>query len=495
MKNNKLFNYAAIIGCIIFLTNVLVAQEVINTLEVFQRPTDATSITKINTNTDEKLFVEETYESENEYFNIIFLCNKDSIYIDTVRRTTALFINKYGDTTYYHPATLSNAFYYIKDTLFCNLDGTGIAIYTKEKNHFKPNDLILFDNSIKNLKLNNIIGYKNGNLIIANQMFDSYGLNYNIALFDLHNKKITKTHKFDFGNSIMLNFYNINNVYATNKNLISIMNLIKPQMYLLDYNLNIVDSIDFTFNNDYKTTQHHLDTNVSVNKSLIDYKNPKMVIILLENIKQLNYSLNMKQMFVNDSTLLVLSKELLKDTCDAIRINIKTKQKEILFKYPFWGDSPYTSLNSENIIPLFSNGIFVYDSTALTDDEENVKYFLKTYHSQELDFSNKNNEIVTKRLDLEDRKKNKVSVDINDYDAVIVFDMYLCKTCFAKEYTNTKILFIDNDSSKDKMSRLRTYKELKRIYPNADIYFNTDHKFNIEKNKIFDTNSVIKTFW
>lgn len=53
------------------------------------------------------------------------------------------------------------------------------------------------------------------------------------------------------------------------------------------------------------------------------------------------------------------------------------------------------------------------------------------------------------------------------------------------------MLFIDTDAKKDKINRLSTYKEIKTIYPNAEIYFNTDYNFKAKKNEILDKNTKL----
>jgi hypothetical protein len=63
-------------------------------------------------------------------------------------------------------------------------------------------------------------------------------------------------------------------------------------------------------------------------------------------------------------------------------------------------------------------------------------------------------------------------IAVSDYDYVLVFDAYMCKSCIPpKTQQKKKILLIplDNDASYE--NRLHTKLSLKRDYPISDCYF------------------------
>lgn len=103
----------------------------------------------------------------------------------------------------------------------------------------------------ENIQLSNIVSYHNNALILANQDFDS-NKKYTIVIYDIPTNKIIKQTEREVGNSILLHYYDVYNAFCNNQKYISIMNTITPKLYLYDYNLNLSDSIDFAFNEDYK---------------------------------------------------------------------------------------------------------------------------------------------------------------------------------------------------------------------------------------------------
>lgn len=452
---------------VIFVNNVC-AQEKTHSFNLFTRETTHSYLTKINTNTDEELLLEEQY-SPCASFNVISL-DKDTFQIDTVENFLARYIYN-GEEYAYYPVVTANSVFYIKDTLLV-LFGKGMAMYTKRDNHFILYDVIYFSN---NKIFNNIVGEKDGYLIIGNQCFADNKY-YELALYDIKTKEIQKIIQRDMGNSIMLHYYDIYNAFASNDKYISLMNMIEPRVYLYDYNLNLIDSIDFAFNDDYKRTKTIIDTNFSINSSIIKPDYPKNIIILLDTLDVLNLYSNSKQMFVNDSILLVLTMRMQEDSCDLVQINTNDKQSNILLSFPKTGmTSPYTVINIGSTMPLLSKGYFFDYNTQLDSNEENIIYSLDLFYSKVLDFS-------AKVLLLEDRKANLIKVNLNEYEGVIVFDEYLCKTCFAKELKDAKLLFVYYGSNMDKVHRLTWYKDLKKIYPNSEVLFNHNNTFSVKRN-------------
>lgn len=436
MKDVNVVKYVALIGCILLSIDSIVAQDSIASFYLFQRETSFLEVAKINTNTNEILLLEDLSEDP-KYINIISLYDNDSIFIDTIDNIPIIKIYEDDDSTCSYDTSYSTPFsynfYYIKDTLFFGFD-YGIATYIKnDENRFKLNNVLSFDEKFHKMYLDHIIGYTQNKVVVAKSYFSS-DYDYIIALYDTKEKTFTKMVKFNLGNSILLNYKSLHNNFASNNKYISIMNLIKPEAYLLDYDLNIVDTIDFSLNDEYKITQHYIDSICYLYRNLITPKDPKNIIYLLDTIKQLEYSFNMKQMFLDDTTLIFTTNKLFKDTCEAILVNTNSKEKKLLFQYPMWGYHRYTRLNDLYNMSLWNNGLFTAVRETLSKDEEHIDYYLDIFYSKELDFRQKEKTEKTTLLKLTDRKLRNIEINTKDYDYIVVFDVYLCKTCFVNKY-------------------------------------------------------------
>lgn len=408
------------------------------------------------------------------YIQDSFFCivsfDKDRIIIDTIQNIPHKYINE-QDTFYYYPVILSPSLYYIKDTLFF-ASGHTIVSYYRDNGHFYFNDYVYLDNDIQ---LPNIVSYHNNILVLFTQRFDE-NKRYYIVTYDLQAHQLTKQIAIDIGNSVLLHYYDTYNVFCGNQKYISVMNTIKPELYLYDYDLNLVDSIDFAFNKDYEKTLLILDTNVAVNKEYVQPQYPKNIIMLLDNIEILNYYSNIKQMFVDDSTLFIITNRYNSDSCDIVKINTKNHTQKIILSYPKYGTiSPYTALSLSTISPLFDNGIFIDYNYELDSSEENIIYSIDLYYSDILDFGEN-------IISLEDKARQEVKINVKDYDAVIIFDDYFCKPCFATD--KYKYLLIYHSVDISKVRRLSLYNELKKLYPKSDIFFNQKQTFNAKRNTI-----------
>ncbi len=480
MKRSIISKYAhcVCILLIVLIANVTFAQEKLYSFELFKRSTDDSFIGKIKNNIGAVMLLEEFMGDMDTTLRIITV-KDDIVKIDTLEH----FIVKsyYDDSTYYYPHISPSSMYCTKDRLFILFSGSGIATYTYQDGKFDYDDITYFEDGIH---FKNIVGIKDDKLILGMQDF-SKNENYQIALYDINTKQITNSTQKYLGNSIMYNYIGIYNSFAANDRYISLMNMMEPVVYLYDYNLQLKDSINFAFNEDWKITKHIVDTNFALNKAVVIPNEPKNIIYLLDTINIMKYYANQKQLFVNDSILLILTKRMNVDSSDWLKLNINTKESKIILSCPKSGKtSPYVSLGNGTDMALFDKGIFTDYERELDEEEESIVYSLDVYYSDVLDFS-------TKTILLEDRKQNLLEVNPNDYDAVIVFDSYLCKTCFTKELENAKLLFIYYDSNISKIQRLTWYRQLKKIYPNAEVLFNHNNQFSVRKNIIVNPNSII----
>lgn len=68
-------------------------------------------------------------------------------------------------------------------------------------------------------------------------------------------------------------------------------------------------------------------------------------------------------------------------------------------------------------------------------------------------------------------KMDSLYIDISKYEYILVFDMYMCKSCILPKIKKKKIVLIplDNDVTYD--NRIHIKLELKRDYPASACYF------------------------
>ncbi|MBR1626139.1 MAG: hypothetical protein IJ681_03235 [Bacteroidales bacterium] len=438
MKNN-IYKYVCLYAAyILFSCNSLSAQQKTASYDLFTRATDNTTISKFNGNTSDKLLMEEVFSSS-KYFTITDLGKNIT---DTVLNTPVMYINC-NDTFFYYHSVQASAAYYIQDTLFITF-GYGLMTYVRKNNHFESGGITYFNTD---KRFYNIIGYKDGKLILGNQRFEGEFI-YGIASYDVRKNIFINEYIYPAGTSVLLNYNDIFNAFASNGKFISVMHLINPVIHLLDYDLNLIDTVNFTVNDDFRLTKRILDTNVAVNKHVLSADRPKEIIMFLDKINILDYYSNTKQIFINDSVLLILTRRMQSDTCDIIKLNIRSKAHEIIRSYPEYGySSPYVHLNIGDIVPLFDDGTFIGYNTRLDSTDENFIYYINCYKSDLLS-------VDSNTLLLEDRKNQLQNVNLDNYDNIIVFDEYFCKSCFEKKARESGILFIFKRKVTDKKRKL-----------------------------------------
>ncbi len=96
------------------------------------------------------------------------------------------------------------------------------------------------------------------------------------------------------------------------------------------------------------------------------------------------------------------------------------------------------------------------------------------------------------KIEVENKQKDTISVDILEYEYIVLFNDYFCSTCHVKDYSQSRILMIYyNKHSLDKIERIKLCKSMKKIYKNADIYFTTLPLKNIKTNIITPSKEFI----
>lgn len=485
MKSYRFIEQTFLAYLLFLLPLGISAQENLHHFKLFQRDNKRNEIVKVNTFPDE-IVLFETNDDNPNLLNIIFFQN-DTIFVDTMENISISYVYEVNDTTFTHtthPVFLADQLFYTSDSLFARFS-KGIVLFTRRNNHFSLENTFLFEDSVsipgtEISLLGSLVGYKDGKMILGKQYFEDDDCRncYVLAVYDLHKQKFEAVKRFDLGNNIMMHYNESYRAFACGKNQIAFMDPIKPIVRLFDYHLEPIDSIDFAMNDEYRHTQYLLDTNISLNKEVIHPNQPKVAMMLLEQTGVWRNYGNLKLKFINDHNLLILTRRQGGDSLDMIKINTKTKKKEVILSFSTNDTaSPYRSLVGSSSFRIFNNGIFFNAPAELSEDEEHIDYFLDVFYSGKLDFSNK--------LMLEDRKKNVSEVNLTQYEYIIVFDEYLCKNCFSKTLQDANLLFIYTKKA-DRTTRVGLRNELRKIYPNAEVLFNHGHKFKVKKNILLD---------
>lgn len=80
------------------------------------------------------------------------------------------------------------------------------------------------------------------------------------------------------------------------------------------------------------------------------------------------------------------------------------------------------------------------------------------------------------KIRVETKQMDTITIDVLDYEDIVVFDYKFCSACFEIGYSQSRVLMIYySKTSLDKKERIKLYKSMKKIYKNADIYFTNQH--------------------
>ena len=74
-------------------------------------------------------------------------------------------------------------------------------------------------------------------------------------------------------------------------------------------------------------------------------------------------------------------------------------------------------------------------------------------------------------VSLEDKGGKETDCLVSEYDYVIVFNAFFCKTCVDKQTREKRILMICNENQSSKTFRISTCNSLRKLYPDSDIRF------------------------
>lgn len=72
---------------------------------------------------------------------------------------------------------------------------------------------------------------------------------------------------------------------------------------------------------------------------------------------------------------------------------------------------------------------------------------------------------------LEDKSGKETDCLVSEYDYIIVFNAFFCKTCVDKQTREKHLLMICNENQSSKTFRISTCNSMRKLYPNSDIRF------------------------
>lgn len=72
---------------------------------------------------------------------------------------------------------------------------------------------------------------------------------------------------------------------------------------------------------------------------------------------------------------------------------------------------------------------------------------------------------------LEDKSGRVEECLVGEYEYVIVFNAFFCKTCVDKKTREKRLLLVCNEKDDTKTFRISTCNSLRKLYPNSDIRF------------------------
>ena len=289
------FKYVSLIGYILFVNINIYSQELLASFTI--NTDDEAELVKINTNEDAVMFFDCLSNKDSLILYKIDGNNMDVLKIKNVSVSD-------GQQVYY---SSPYSMFYTKDTLFVTF-GEYCAMYASKD--MKLSKIIPLIDTVDGIDgYYSIVGYRDKKLILADDLYYHKGLKdytkCNLVCVDVEKESITDRKTIDFGNAILLNTRSNINIFCSDTKYISVMHTIKPIVYILDYNLDIIDSILFNKTVGYRQSEIMLDS--VFNEDLIQdcINSPKTSIYILnEKFDIYNKGYNLKQCFLGNNQLI-----------------------------------------------------------------------------------------------------------------------------------------------------------------------------------------------
>ncbi len=372
-----------------FYGNYLSAQSLLKEFDnLFLTGTEEAFLTKVATYTDKKMFF---LSAEDLEFIPVFELKGEAIIKDSIPNVRIVT----GEDRFHW--TIPTSMIFSEGKLFTTY-GYGIAEYERDDKAWFIKEVFPITDDIYNAKYHRIIGVCGNKVVIACDMYynnpiEKYG-DYTLAIYDLEEKRISRERVFNFDRAIFLNLYSFVNLFSCSKERISFLNPLKSEVYLLDYDLNVSDTLGFPSQDGYEATEKRLNELFTPEVILLCDKAPKNpVLILHQNLvfsKDNAYGLNTKQCFIDEDNLLIEYSLFGKGgAAEFFKLNLKTRQAERVFSYSYKEQPDLDDLIWKEELPIFNDGTYFKTTMKPSQDEENIVGGLDMYYCKPFDFRTK----------------------------------------------------------------------------------------------------------
>lgn len=343
------------------------------------------SLTKVATYTDKKMFF---LSAENLEFIPVFELKGETIARDSIPNIRI----ETGENEFYW--TLPTSMTFSDGKLFTTY-GYGIAEYERNDTAWFVKEVFPITDEFNTAKYHRIIGVCGNKVVIACDMYynnpiEKYG-DCSLAVYDLEEKRISRERVFNFDKAVFLSLYSFVNLFACHKEHISLLNPLKSEVYLLDYDLNVSDTLQFPLQEGYAATEKCLNELFTPEVITLCDKAPKNpVLILHPNLvlsKENTYGFNTKQCFVDKDNLLIEYSLFGKEKgAEFFKLNLRTRQSERVFSFSCKEQSVLDDLIWKEELPVFKDGTFFRTTLKPSQDEENIVGGLDMYYHEPFDF-------------------------------------------------------------------------------------------------------------
>jgi len=312
---------------------------------------------------------------------------------------------------------------------------------------------------------------------------------FKLALFDLKKRKIVKTIRLHIGNAIMLtsHFSDVKKILATKHNLIVLSHPLKPEFYIYDNHLNVLDTVRFPVHPKINSNAF-FDSIITANISHIQYAKQK--IDFISNQKLLNLPRPMAFAFMDDDLLLCAY-----SYYDTKKDSAENKQQR-LFVYSLSLHRFIDSSKYEQQVPMgglvdnrdllfYHRCHYEYDAEMDTIDGS-LQYSYKGYKYIGMTSADMQYPLIHLKLDdaYYDVHHNKQSFSSQKMKYVLAPNIYICKTCFT-DFADEKQLLVLLPLHKIRENIVQE-KHYRSVFHKAQISFVDEKKLkSLSPNKIY----------
>ncbi len=319
---------------------------------------------------------------------------------------------------------------------------------------------------------------------------------FRFAKFNIKKKKIEKIINIDVGKGIFLSHFS-NHMISTSKNNIAISHPCKPEVYLFDNDLNLLDTIVIDYPNIFKT-KNLLD---SILTDTLILENRYMTINLLQilhNNNIMKYPRIDKVAFIDEDLLFIFVKP------DAVvDTNNNWHRNHLHYVYSLSNKdffetkgkiSNFDAINSSQPLIFHNNKtVAVWDSV---DTNNLFKYYI-SFCEISIDFNSKyidtiDLSILPPFLHLKSIDSLNKNQNYEKFNYIMVANYAACSHCkFYDKYPNLMIIHVFDKNDAYNRSTMLSYKtKYNKMFDNPTVYFCEDSMIDLNKIKI---NAIYKT--